>query len=197
MQDVNFRPATIDDSRGIAQVMLRVQRQAYRGILPDNPLTDAALQAAENHYANKFEDTLQRGGCTYVAEVVQEGIIGFAVGGPKRDGPEGYDGELYNIFVLGEYQGHKVGTALFLKVVEFLQAHQYSSLLLWSIRGTAAGGYYRHLSGENITHRVEKIANVDVTLDCYGWQSLATLHQTLINRSYPTKFLTNENRSLE
>lgn len=164
--------------------MLATQSQAYRGILPDSLLAASNVDRMAAHYADRLAQTLQQGGCWYVAEAPPGQVIAFASGGPNREGPPTYDGELYNLFVLPACQGRKIGTALFLEVVSFLQAKNYASLLLWSIRGTQAGDWYKSLGGELIAERPETIATTPVIMDCYGWPDLAALAGLLASKIF-------------
>jgi GNAT superfamily N-acetyltransferase len=172
---IKYRLATPADAGGIARVMTITQRQAYAGIYPAHLLENQASDRMSGHYAARVEQILQEGGCFFVAETFEDKVVGFASGGLNRDGPSGYEAELYNIFVLPDFQGQRIGVGLFLQVIRFLQAEPFTSLSLWTIRGTQAGGWYTHLQGQFVATRSETVAGTEITLDCYGWPSLEQL----------------------
>src|SRR5436190_1458451 len=103
------RPAAPSDAPSIARVHVESWRTTYDGLLPEDHL--AALDVAD--YAGRWERSLSSPfarGAVFVAEEAV-GIVGFASGGPERDGDPRYEGELYAIYLLREFQGRGVGHA--------------------------------------------------------------------------------------
>jgi ribosomal protein S18 acetylase RimI-like enzyme len=180
--DYTIRAATIADARAIVLVHVDTQNQAFKGLFSEIAQRPINLDHAEADKRQKLEQDALGKTCTFVADRSGKDIIGFASGGPKRDGPPEYGGELYNVFVLPEYQHQGIGTALFLQVVEFLRAQHEQALLLWVLKNTAAVAYYERLGGQRITERYEQ-SPVPMTLLCYAWSNLAKLEISL--RSKP------------
>ncbi len=102
------RPAELDDAAAIARVHVATWRTAYRGLLPDDFL--ASLDEA--WYAERWWRTLgDTSGRVYIAEAAGA-VVGFASGGRERAGEDGYEGELYAIYILDEAHGRGHGRRL-------------------------------------------------------------------------------------
>lgn len=67
----------------------------------------------------------------YVALNEKEQIIGFASGGKSRSPEYPYDGELYAIYLLKEYQQQGIGRKLIQSIVNELQSGGYQSMIVW------------------------------------------------------------------
>lgn len=106
------RKATPDDAHGIASVHITVQREIYRGIFPKELFSNVNVETVATDKRQKLLQDIGGKTCTFVAEDSSGSIIGYATGGPRREGPPEYDGELYNIFVLPAYQRQGWGSAL-------------------------------------------------------------------------------------
>lgn len=179
--EYSIRVATVSDARTIALVHINTQNQAFKAVFPDIGQRPVNWDHAEADKRQKLEGDALGKSCTFVAETSEKEIIGFATGGPKRDGPPEYDGELYNVFVLPEYQLQGIGSALFLRVVEFFRAQNDQALLLWVLKDTAAVSYYEGLGGQRIAERHES-SPVAITLLCCGWNSPIELETVLRSR---------------
>ena len=173
------RKATPDDAPGIARVHIAVQGEIYRGVFPDALFDNVSVEAVVVDKRRKVLEDVDGKSCTFVAEDGNGSIFGYATGGPRREGPAEYDGELYNIFVLEAYQRQGWGSALWLSVVDFLQVNGNRSLLLWVLKDTGAVSYYERLNGKKVAEREGRVAGISVVLLCYGWERLDRLSALL------------------
>lgn len=176
-----IRTAEPQDARSIVYIQVQATQAAYRNILPASLLPqqiDYAKIAAQRY--RKIQQDVSKGVGIFVAQNEQSKIIGYVSGGLQRDHiVNGYDSELYNIFVLPECQRQGVGNALFRQMIEFLIKQEFRSMILWVIQETAATAYYQHLQGHKVTERQETIGGVGLKLDCYGWEDLFNLRKSL------------------
>jgi ribosomal protein S18 acetylase RimI-like enzyme len=176
--EFTIRAATVADARVIALIHVTTQIHAYKRLIPGIVQRPVDLENAQKSKREKLLQDRLGDTCTFVAERLDHEIIGFATGGPNREGPSEYDGELYNVFVLPEYQHYRVGSALFVHVIGFLRGKYKKSVLLWVLQNTAAVGFYEKLGGQKIAQR-EEIAPAAMTLCCYGWKNLDELDTLL------------------
>jgi ribosomal protein S18 acetylase RimI-like enzyme len=147
-----LRPAEPSDAPDIARVHVASWRSTYRGLLPD-----AYLDAMDaGHYAGRWHRTLlDRLGQAVVLVAEEEGqVVGFASGGPERDGDERYEGELYAIYLLDEFHGRGLGRALTEAIASALADRDVTSMVVWVLRDNAAArGFYERLGGVYLRQR--------------------------------------------
>ena len=96
-QPTTIRPATLDDAEAIAHVQVETWRAAYRGMISDHFLDAMSEDKRRSHWSEILKRPEH---ATFVAEVEGHGIIGFANGGPEREGREDFRGELFGLYVL-------------------------------------------------------------------------------------------------
>lgn len=167
-----IRRATAEDAEAIARVHVASWRAAYAGIVPDEFL--AALSVEER--AAVWRDAVAPGRKSYLVVAEDEGeVIGFAVGGPEREGDATYSGELYAIYLLPERQGQGIGRALVIDVAQELSRRGLSSLLIWVLAENPARKFYEALGGQVVREKEIEIGGKGLIEVAYGWKSLAPL----------------------
>ena len=143
-------------------------RSTYPGLMPDAYLS--SLDATER--AVRWERMLARAGrreMVYVAEEAGQ-VIGFAAGGPERDGNPLFRGELYAIYLLQPAQGQGWGRALVSAVASHLLAWGMRNMLVWVLRDNRpARRFYEHLGGRYLSSRITEFEGVTVPEVSYGW----------------------------
>ena len=122
---MRIREAVLDDIPGIARVHVDTWRTTYPGIIPAAYLAQLSYERSEARWHDHLAAMDSRR-FVYVAEEAGR-IIGQTSGGPEQDGLSGYDGELYGLYVLAEYQRHGVGRALLQTVAQRLVARRIQS----------------------------------------------------------------------
>ncbi len=130
---LTIRPATPEDAPAIAHVHVASWRSTYTGLIPDEFL----LALDEGERTAQWRQRLTLDVVVLVAE--QDGnAIGFAGGGPVREPLEGYDAELYTLYVLVEAQRQGVGTRLLAELAAALHARRFESMLAWVLAGNTS-----------------------------------------------------------
>ena len=176
-EPIVIRAARADDARGIAEVHVAAWRATYRGIVPESYLDGLSVDEREARW--RTLDMPYRPGFAFVA-VDGAGIgrvVGFASGGPRRDGPDDYEGELYAIYLLREAQGRGVGRRLVAAVARELAARGLRSMLLWVFRDNQpARGFYETLGGTLLTSQQFEIDGQTMTEVSYGWPDATALY---------------------
>jgi ribosomal protein S18 acetylase RimI-like enzyme len=166
------RPAEIDDAAAIARIHVATWRTAYRGLLSDDFL--ASLDEAG--YAERWRRTLTDGsGRVYVAEAAAA-VVGFASGGRERAGEDGYEGELYAIYILDEAQGRGHGRRLVQAVAGGLREMGLGDMIVWVLRDNQpARRFYERLGGTYIRVQPITIGSTLLQEVSYGWKSLESI----------------------
>jgi ribosomal protein S18 acetylase RimI-like enzyme len=167
------RPARPEDARGIARVHGDTWRAAYQGIVPDAFL--AAFAGKPGAADRRRRWIAKPGNSTLVAEEGGE-IVGFAVAGPPRDLPPGFDAELYALYVLPRRQGAGLGRRLVLHAAEALAAGGARSMGLWALRDNArARAFYERLGGKPAGEKEIDLGGARLVEVAYGWTDLEGL----------------------
>jgi len=108
----------------------------------------------------------------YVAEVSERGIVGFADFGEPREGVNGYEGELYAIYLLPEFQRRGVGERLFLLGVEFLKGSGRDSMYLLTLAISPYKSFYEKMGGQIVGRKQVEIEGRLYDELVYGWGDL-------------------------
>lgn len=151
--------AELSDSEGIARVHTRSWQSAYRGLLPDDWLD--ALRWEDRKV--RWDAILTSGnkGHVFVATNPQNEIVGFASSGPSRDEDTDQDRvhELYAIYLIPEYWGKGIGTALFRAVMEKIPRTAIR-LELWVLEDNSRGRKFYESQGFTLDGAT-KLAEID------------------------------------
>jgi GNAT superfamily N-acetyltransferase len=169
------RAATIGDAPAIARVHVASWRSTYRTLLPG----DFLESLSEVGYADRWRRFIGEAG--NLVYVIEDGgrLVGFASGGRERAGEVGYNGELYAIYVLDDFQRRGYGHQLVHAVVEGLKQMSLDDMIIWVLRDNArARQFYEKLGGTFV--RAQPITLGSATLEevSYGWPTLDALTQS-------------------
>lgn len=165
---MRIRPATTADAQAIAEVHVASWRTTYAGLLPDEVLANLSVERRANYWHGELTH-LNNPHFIYVAESDDGQIVGFASGGPERDGRLPYTGELYAIYLLAEHQGKGIGRALAHAVAEHLRLQGMTAMLVWVLKGNPAARFYQALGGQYVAEKPLTIGGDDRTEVAYGW----------------------------
>ncbi len=167
-----LRAAGWGDATAIAAVQVTSWRAAYAGLLPAPYLRDLDARAA----AVSWERLLRSP--DPIVFVVESGgaVVGFASGGPEREGDALYRGELYAIYLLPDHQGRGHGRALTAAVASALAERRVRAMLVWVLRdNTAARAFYEAIGGRYLREHPLDIAGVSLPEVAYGWPDTSSL----------------------
>lgn len=169
-----IRRAIATDGPGLAHVHVQSWRTTYRGIVPDTVLDNLS----EARRRTWWQDVLtQRSETNVVFVAVNHAgeVVGFASGGPMREGTAGYDAELYAIYLLQAAQGKGIGRRLTCALARALGAQGFKSLCVWVLAANPAYAFYEALGGTSVETRQIEIGGESLSEIAYGWPDLATL----------------------
>jgi GNAT superfamily N-acetyltransferase len=136
MKNFRFRKANIQDSPGLAYVHVHSWRTTYKGIVSENYLQSLSIEEREQKWVQILSGTHH----TYVCELEDGKIIGFVSFGKERSGE--YDGELYAIYLLEEYQGKGIGKELLEIAATRLKKQGYNSMWIWVLKENPSKHFY-------------------------------------------------------
>ncbi|MFH0347712.1 GNAT family N-acetyltransferase [Bacillus vallismortis] len=172
---VTVREAKLEDIKDIAKVHVDSWRTTYRGIVPAEYLNSLNYKEFEDKWKSRSLKGL------FVAQDEKDSIFGFASFGPIRSEQEGYDSELYAIYLLEKYQRRGAGRALLAKGAEFLLHQGFSSMFVWVIEQNPSITFYQSYSPEREAEDSFEIAGERLKEIGFGWPDLSAL-KTILNR---------------
>jgi len=171
-----IREATAADAPAIACVHVESWRTTYRGIVPDDVLVNLSVERRERSWAGRLG---KPGGpeFVYVAEDDAGAVIGFASGGPEREGDPVYSGELYAIYLLAGQQGKGIGRQLVWIVAERLATIGHGAMLVWVLAANPARHFYAALGGVPVREKQITMGDTALTEIAYGWADTRAIQQ--------------------
>ena len=159
----------------MARVHVDTWRTSYAGIVPDEHLAGLSYRDREAVWV-QILTRHQPPQCNFVAEKVGGEIVGFADGGPEREGDPVYRGELYAIYLLREHQHRGIGRLLASAVARGLLAAGFDSMLLWVLEeNRPARRFYESLGGVQVGRKAIAIGGADLVEVSYGWKDITGL----------------------
>ena len=172
---VTIRRARAGDAADIARVEIETWRATYAGVLPDRML----LGMSERRLTAGWRDTIARAAAgQHVAVADCRGVVGFGSCGPMRAGALPYDGEVFTLYVLPDYQGRGIGRALLAKLFATLAAAGGRSALIWVLADNPSRFFYHAMGGALVAVRRERQWGSVLRAMAYGWSDLAEIART-------------------
>jgi GNAT superfamily N-acetyltransferase len=132
---VRIRRAAPDDAPAIAAVDAGSGAAAFRGLLPERYLANVSVAGRAERWRVRLADPESRA-ATWVAEDVAGTVVGFCHVGPSPDDGGEAVGHLHALYVLPEWAGRGIGSALLAVAVAALAA-DFAEATLWVLAGNA------------------------------------------------------------
>lgn len=168
---ITIRKAVLTDAEGIAKVHVDSWKTTYANIVSDEYLDNLSYESREQMWT----DAIPYGG-VFVAENNEGKIVGFSKGGKERSGKyKGYEGELYAIYILKEYQGQGIGTALIKPVIDEIKGMGLNTMLVFVLKDNTSRHFYEALGGQNIDRVEVEIGGKILSELVYGWKDIRTI----------------------
>ncbi|APH05644.1 GNAT family N-acetyltransferase [Bacillus weihaiensis] len=165
---MKIRSAQLKDVEAISDVHIKSWKQTYTEIVPEKYLSTLSIEEKRQLWTRVIPN-----GGVYVVQDDHGDVIGFASGGKERTGTyEKYEGELYAIYLLKQYQGRGIGKKLFQVVVNDLKTKEIQSLVVWVIAENSSRLFYEKMEGVPIDKKEIDIGGVLVEEIAFGWTSL-------------------------
>jgi GNAT superfamily N-acetyltransferase len=102
--------------------------------------------------------------------VVDGTTVGYLSAGPNLGEPEAYEGEVYDIFVLEEYQKRGIGCRLLAAAADWFREMGYESVLIWCWEQNPSTAFYRRLGGSEVHHTQQTVAGKQLAVTVFGWE---------------------------
>jgi GNAT superfamily N-acetyltransferase len=168
--DISFREATVADCLAVAKVHVRSWKKSFVGIVPQAFLDKMSVEKRARAFEIGFAAASYK---MYVAEAPEHGIVGFADVGEPREHFGGYEGELYAIYLLPEFQRKGIGQRLFHLGVEFLVGSGKRSMYLLALVVSPYRTFYEKMGGRIVGSKQIELEGILYDEVVYGWERLS------------------------
>ncbi|ADY68037.1 MULTISPECIES: GNAT family N-acetyltransferase [Agrobacterium] len=172
MVSVNFRQAVVTDQLSITDLHVRVSREAYAGLLPQDYLANVMPGEKAKLWQRRLTPSIDPERLVITLAEVHSGLAGFACF--ALDEETDFGTYLHNLYVDRSFQGKRLGPRLLIESISrFSEERLAEPVHLLTIRENyTARGFYDRLNG----HIVEQKQNVmsrypDVAFVRYQWPS--------------------------
>lgn len=165
-----IRPATSADASAIARVHVETWRSVYAGLIPDNVLARMTTERQVIAWGRQIGDGAPTS--VLVAESDKE-VVGFIGIGHNRIGLAGFDGEVYTLYVLDDFQGRGLGARLLDAGFRALIDRRMNSAVIWVLAGNPSRFFYEAMGGQRVAERHEPLWGTVLHEAAYGWPDLA------------------------
>lgn len=148
---IDIRHAEPGDATAIAEVHHQSWHGAYAGIIPHKALSAMIARRGRKWWAS----AIRRVATVLVVEMGGE-IVGYATLGRNRANELPQQGEIYELYILPEYQGIGLGTRLFNAARRKLIDHGLAGLVVWALEdNTGALSFYEGAGGFDTAEGIE------------------------------------------
>lgn len=170
-----IRQANPADAPAIAKVRIDTWRTAYRGIVPEDFLSNMSYEESERSWNRHLSEAEREKVWVYVAVDAAGKLVGFVSGGVGRDEDPVYKSELYAIYILQAYQGQGIGRLLTLALLEKIVQMGLDSMYLWVFAENPARRFYEALGGQLVKTSQFELSGATIDEVAYGWPNIRML----------------------
>ncbi|HLK59431.1 MAG TPA: GNAT family N-acetyltransferase [Chthonomonadaceae bacterium] len=171
---MRIREAKVEDAERLAYVSYMSRRTTYAGLLPESLLEAVTMEERIQRWNNMLQERDTSRFC-YVVEEIGGEIVGFASGGPERDGDPIYRGELYTLYLLQEVHRQGIGRQLVMHVAQRLLDLGFEAMLVHVLATNPARGFYERLGGQFLEEGVWEAGGNSYPDITYGWPDIRVL----------------------
>ena len=165
LHDIAIRPAEREDADAIASVHQDSWRGAYAGLIPHRALNAMIGRRGSDWWSR----VINRSGAVMVAEMGGD-IVGYVTYGRNRARQLTQQGEIYELYLMPEYQGIGLGTRLFDAARDALRSHGLKGLVIWALEDNEiAMRFYEGLGGRDVAEGTETFDDTTLKKVAYVW----------------------------
>ncbi len=173
-QTMKIRRAKVSDSEKIETVRVNTWKTAYKGLFPDAYLQNLSIEQ-KAYKTKEWLESLDDSTAVYVAEVPSNNVVGFSTGGKARETLMSYQGELWGIYILQEFQKKGIGTLLVKEVVKHLIHLNIESMFVVVLKDSPYRRFYERLGGKFVKEGQREYGNFKILTVAYGWNDIKSI----------------------
>ncbi len=171
--EIVIRAARPEDAKDIAFVHVESWRSTYSGIVSQNYLDQLKYEDREKMWTSILHQYTPRSHVLIAYDKDKKKVVGFVSSGPKRDHPNlPYDGEIYALYLLKEFQALGTGGILFDASCRELRTAGFQNAMLWVLKANPSIGFYNAMGGKVISELDCEIAGEKMKEVLIGWDTI-------------------------
>lgn len=162
--EVQVRRARIADASELADIFATSWRTTYRGVIPHSHLENMIRRRG----TARWRSSIRAGEMVLLLEYEGKNV-GYATCGTSRS-RGAHKGEIYEIYLLPDYQGLGFGEYLFEACRHRLDQRRLKGLIVWALaENTGAVNFYWQLGGRPLVSSYERIGGVRLEKIAFAW----------------------------
>lgn len=162
---IDVRQAKLADAGGVAEVHSASWLHAYTGVIPHQSLSAMVRRRDDKWWARAIRHS------TRILVLEDKGeIVGYATLGANRVGALPQEGEIYEIYLLPEYQGVGLGKKLFLSARKELHKLGLKGCVTWVLEDNdPAMQFYANAGGQDVAEGTETFNGKTLNKIAFSW----------------------------
>jgi ribosomal protein S18 acetylase RimI-like enzyme len=170
----HIRDARVEDTPALADTVIEPIVTTFRGLVPDQCLSWITRDESIANWQRWFWHDRHDGQFLLVAELINAGVVGCALGGPQIADPQ-FAGELYLLGVLPAYQGQGIGRNLVAAVAARLSRQGIQSMQVRVLSINPNRHFYERLGAQYVGEQPYDWNGVLFTEALYHWPDITCL----------------------
>lgn len=165
-----IREATISDSYAVAKVHVDSCNTTYKEIIPEEFLKDRTYKGQEKKWLDRLFNNSNTKEFMFVAENEDGELVGFAAASHESE-DDRFQGILYTLYILEDYQRKGIGIMLVSAVVRRLMDLGIKSMMVWVLAENSSRKFYEYLGGKAVKEQMINKGK-DLLEIAYGWDNI-------------------------
>ena len=156
------------DCKDIAHVVTISWNETYKGIVPDSEL-DGLYKSEELRAKNSYDEFDVNNNNQLVLEIKGK-VVGFVNYGQSHNEDFSDCGEIYALYIIGEYQGNGFGKKMVEEAKKELKRLGFNKMIISCLKGNPSNEFYKHIGGKYIKDSVYK--RLDLLENVYYFENI-------------------------
>ncbi len=166
IRNAHIRSAHPEDAGTIARIHVDSWRAVYRDLLPSSYLSNLDYDQMSKFILNGLLDPQT---VCLIAEEQRGMAIGYICGGPERSGNQIYQGEIYELYIVPEFQRIGFGRYLISALASNLFQRNIYSLMVWVLYSNPNRRFYEKVGGLYLGTKSIAFSGKTLQAAAYGW----------------------------
>ena len=168
------RKATISDIEDMCHVNTLTWLTTYENILP-REILEKRIASETGRIINTKNDLINNPNSIKLVGLVDDKIVGMCLAGESETPSFKDAGEIYNLYILKEYQRRHLGNKMFKKAIDELIKQGYIDLVIKCISGNPACKFYEYHGGKLVEIINTTIYGFPVNENIYYYEDMKRL----------------------
>ncbi len=165
----SIRKALKSDAEAIAKVHVQSWKETYKNIVDDSYLNNLDVLKKTQMWEKIFENN-EKKEANLVVENSHSEIVGFICGGAARTHKDKFEGEIYAIYILKDYQKKGLGSSLLKALTSELRNYGFKNMFVTVLKNNDAKIFYQKHGAKLFHSDKVEIGEQVLEEEMYGWE---------------------------